>query len=230
MSTLKVNGTVVLVAGGGAGAIPVNTGGSPYVLQGGQGSPNGEDGYVKYHDHTGQQTPPSGCWRYTKHSHTDSCPWHECGGYRDVIGHDFMGNDPNTGNSSLHYRCINCGDEGHKTVSHGSELRGWNSRCNKKFHDCYDSPKNKDSRLMCGKTEQTIDDKVDAKPGTCYVADGWQPVDASLSVTGNGNFSIKLAEKQGVFFYNTTLSSPYWNNQLCNLIILDDTVVYYKRR
>ena len=58
---------------------------------------------------------------------------------------------------------------------------------------------------------------------------------ASLSRTGNGNFKIRLVEQQELFGGNLVGDGtarailPYYLNTKCNLILLDHTVIHFKR-
>lgn len=52
----------------------------------------------------------------------------------------------------------------------------------------------------------------------------------SLSNTGNGKFTIRLAEQQELNYSNVGVTTPHYKSGLCELILRDDTVVYYKRK
>lgn len=52
----------------------------------------------------------------------------------------------------------------------------------------------------------------------------------SLSNTGNGKFTIRLAEQQELNYSNVGVTTPHYKGGLCELILRDDTVVYYKRK
>lgn len=52
----------------------------------------------------------------------------------------------------------------------------------------------------------------------------------SLSNTGNGKFTIRLAEQQELNYSNVGVTTSHYKSGLCELILRDDTVVYYKRK
>ena len=52
----------------------------------------------------------------------------------------------------------------------------------------------------------------------------------SLSNTGNGKCTIRLAEQQELNYSNVVVTTPHYKDGLCELILRDDTVVYYKRK
>lgn len=77
----------------------------------------------------------------------------------------------------------------------------------------------------CFKSEGTVESFKQATPGTCSGGDS-----ASLSNTGDGYFSIKLADQNNLQFDNKTVTLPYYKDVEVQLILRDDTVVYYKRK
>lgn len=83
--------------------------------------------------------------------------------------------------------------------------------------------------LTCGYTHgQIIGAGAAAVPGQCYFAPGYQP-SATLTHQGNGHFSLRLAEQDGLYYLNNVARTNYYLNDRANLVLLENTVVYYKR-
>lgn len=194
---LYVNGNLVWIAGGGAGAIPVYAASDRRVvtstaltIQGGNGSSAGSNGYVTYH--TCDNALPGQCYSQVSHSHSHStCASHQCGS-------------------------AYC-------TRHGNEE---SSYCHHTYWDCskrYDYPH------TCGHNSGDVIQLVPANPGTNYWTPEWQPASVSLSNSGAAYCTIRLANTNGVLYNNVVAGAPYYLNNKCNLIVLDNTVCYYKR-
>lgn len=92
-STLSINGTVVWVAGGGVGATPAYNETARTVTECSMaiagGESGGRDGYVQYH--TCSNSPSAPCYSQVPHTHTSSCPSHQCGKPVGGVGADGHG-------------------------------------------------------------------------------------------------------------------------------------------
>lgn len=68
--------------------------------------------------------------------------------------------------------------------------------------------------------------------GPCYTipSDVFASPSAVVSNVGSGRFSIRLAEHDGLYYTNTKVSLPAYKSDRCNLIVRDNTVVFYKRQ
>lgn len=82
--------------------------------------------------------------------------------------------------------------------------------------------------IQCGYSQgQILNVNNDSyRPHTC----SGEFTGQSLSNTGNGKFTIRLAELQELNYSNVVVTTPYYKGSLCELILRDDTVVYYKRK
>lgn len=78
----------------------------------------------------------------------------------------------------------------------------------------------------CGRNTGQVTAISNATPGGC----SGNFTSQSLSNSGAGYCSVKLADRAGLAYDNKVVSLPHYKSTLCNLIIRDDTVVYYKRR
>lgn len=206
-SILSLNGNQLWVAGGGVGATPAYSETArtvttcSMVIVGGDSG--GSDGYVQYH--TCSSSPNAPCYSQVPHSHKSSCPSKHCGKPVSGIGPDGHGGS--------------CPD-GHPNV-------GWQDPSTSYCHHGVITCTTKwDIAHTCGKRSGQVTNLVNATPGSC----SGNFTSQSLSNSGTGYFSIKLADRAGLAYANTITKSPYYKNTLCNLIIRDDTVVYYKRR
>lgn len=125
--------------------------------------------------------------------------------------------------SHSHSTCSHhqCGVE--HCTRHGNPV---SSYCHYTYYDCgirYDYPH------TCGHNPGDVIQLVPASPGTNYWVTDWQPDSVALSNGGDAFCSISLANTNGVLYKNVTAKLPYYLNSKCNLIVLDNTVCYYKR-
>lgn len=244
-SKLYLNGELVLQAGGGTGgysyaicdkAAPLS---GRLVIAAGEG---GADGYVTYHTCTAQGPCYVAyynaiCYHYPASAIIESwspdslygqgcyhCSWTSgpgticnriitpdmaCHGYpvagdatiRGVYSHHA---DPH---SVEHF--VGHGVQSATPIYSGMSPSGWNH--------------------VCGHSSGDLIELVDATPGSCFMQPGLA-VTQELASSGNGYFIIRLAERQNLMYKNVTSRYLSYNNVPCYLVILDDTVVYYKRR
>lgn len=205
-STLSINGTVVWVAGGGVGATPAYNETARTVTECSMaivgGESGGRDGYVQYH--TCSNSPNAPCYSQVPHTHTRNCPSHQCGKPVGGVGADGHGGA--------------CPD-GHPNVGF-QEGAGY---CHFGIIDC---SQQWDIAHTCGKNTGQVTAISNATPGRC----SGNFTSQSLSNSGAGYCSVKLADRAGLAYDNKVVSLPHYKSTICNLIIRDDTVVYYKRR
>ena len=166
------------------------------------GESGGSDGYVQYH--TCSNSPNAPCYSQVPHTHTSSCPSHQCGKPVGGVGADGHGGS--------------CPD-GHPNVG----FQGENSYCHYGVIDC---SQQWDIAHTCGKHTGQVTASSNATPGRC--SDNF--TSPPLSNSGAGYCSVKLADRAELAYDNKVVSSPHYKSTICNLIIRDDTVVYYKRR
>lgn len=125
------------------------------------------------------------------------------------------------------------GEDGAHVIIHGSPGLGWEENeclvCGTRWRcDWGDSsccPNTAWTHLVCG-----LDDSpVVGDPQPCSWRSGLV-VTQELTNAGTGYFIIRLAERQNMLYRNVTSRYLSYNDVPCYLVILDDTVVYYKRR
>lgn len=203
-SILSLNGNQLWVAGGGVGATPAYSETARTVTTCSMvivgGDSGGSDGYVQYH--TCSSSPNAPCYNLT------TCLGNKLVGGKDVYAlllEDWVDGDTHWERN----RCRVCGKQ-------------WVNE----FGLDIGCPNVNVIMHTCGKSSGQVTNLVNATPGSC----SGNFTSQSLSNSGTGYFSIKLADRAGLAYANTTTRSPYYKNTLCNLIIRDDTVVYYKRR
>lgn len=63
-----------------------------------------------------------------------------------------------------------------------------------------------------------------------YFDSEWGGSSAEVSNVGSGRFRIRLAEHDGLYYSNAKVSLPAYKSDKCNLIVRDNTVVFYKRQ
>lgn len=105
---------------------------------------------------------------------------------------------------------------------------GWLTDCNGAMNAYACGYPNNTQALKCGYSQGQILNVNNAsyKPHTC----SGEFTGQSLSNTGNGKFTIRLAEQQELNYSNVVVTTPHYKGGLCELILRDDTVVYYKRK
>ena len=218
MSKLYLNDELIWVVGGGTGAVPSYDQSPKTVtscdmtILGGQGNTNGSNGYIRYHTCGGSSSQQGICYNeyhYVEPEIITTCP--------DGYYHDDAWETHGWHSTS---KCSACWAD----LPRGFYGTGWGHTG--AMHSCggrsYWS-KN------CGYNSGDVVSQVAAQPGACWFKSGYTPTSQSLSCTGNGKFSVKLCDHDGLSYLNTKVQVPNYLNIKCNLIILDDTVVYYKR-
>lgn len=238
-SVLKIDGKEFLRAGGGAprfNQIIAPTGTFDVQVEGVNPLPvhwhsgNGKSGAT----HTNQfptvysETPVGECYGWSGHTHdaTRTCPMRH--------NHDL---DP----KELRWCCMNenrngnyvhpsgCPCPGNCTTGVDPYKRyGLVSVCNNSMNEYACGNPNNTQVIKCGYSQGQILNVNNAsyRPHTCSGKFTGQ----SSSNTGNGKFKIRLAEQQELNYSNVVVTTPYYKGGLCELILRDDTVVYYKRK
>lgn len=212
LSSLSVDDSVYAIAGGGAGNVPsyaasdkVSPTSAPISIAAGYGSPNGSNGYVRYHTHTGQPNDPIPRRAPANTEFPGFYPG-DAGPIGCYIGH-------------LHGKHDKVGCEDCK-CSHDEE-----GNCIKHNHP-YKCGKKQGWYVNCGKEQGNIDKIVNATPGVCT---GPRDATVSYSNRGDGYFVLELCEHSGLSHANTKVRLPYYRNDRVRLLIIDDTVVYYAK-
>lgn len=212
LSSLSVDDSVYAIAGGGAGNVPsyaasdkVSPTSAPISIAAGYGSPNGSNGYVRYHTHTGQPNDPIPRRVPANAEHPGFYPG-DAGPIGCYIGHLHGKHDK--------FGCEDC------KCSHDEE-----GNCIKHNHP-YKCGKKQGWYVNCGKEQGDIDEIVDATPGVCT---GPRDATVSYSNQGDGYFVLELCEHSGLSHANTKVRLPYYRNDRVRLLIVDDTVVYYAK-
>lgn len=105
---------------------------------------------------------------------------------------------------------------------------GWVRDCNGALNDYSCGYPNNTQVIKCGYSQGQILNVNNAsyRPHIC----SGEFTRQSLSNTGNGKFTIRLAEQQELNYSNVVVTTPHYKGGLCELILKDDTVVYYKRK
>lgn len=252
-SQLYVNGTLVWNAAGGAGSLStqIAPNGITSVRTFDGDSATSKDAGVHWHTGNGKSgathsntfptvystATPNGCYVWGGHTHnaTGTC------GYKMVYTYDSRCDDKGyaprnkpdgyNADGSTIWACCVCG-----SVNDGKYGAGFGGWCESTGAHAVSSEKvylcggyNNTWRLGCGYQQGQITPIHPVSPGQCYYADGWTPT-ATLSNTGNGNVTIKLVEQQTVYYNQTNAQTPYYMDGICNLIVQDNTVTYFKRR
>lgn len=83
--------------------------------------------------------------------------------------------------------------------------------------------------LGCGMHQGQILGECPTTIGPCFDS-VWVNPHATESNVGSGRFSIRLAEHNGLYYSNAKVSLPAYKSDKCNLIVHDNTVVFYKRQ
>lgn len=212
LSSLSVDDSVYAIAGGGAGNVPsyaasdkVSPTSAPISIAAGYGSPNGSNGYVRYHTHTGQPNDPIPRRVPANAEHPGFYPG-DAGPIGCYIGHLHGKHDK--------FGCEDC------KCSHDEE-----GNCIKHNHP-YKCGKKQGWYVNCGKEQGDIDEIVDATPGVCT---GPRDATVSYSNQGDGYFVLELCEHSGLSYADTKVRLPYYRNNRVHLLIVDDTVVYYAK-
>lgn len=239
-SVLKIDGKEFLRAGGGAprfnqiiaptGTINVQVEGvAPLPVHWHSG--NGKSGATHANQFPtvySETLAGGGCYGWSGHTHnaTRTCPMRH--------NHDL---DP----KELRWCCMNENRNGNYvhpdscpcdgTCSPGSDpyfRYGLVSICDNSMNEYACGNPNNTQVLKCGYSQGQILNVNNAsyRPHT---NDG-NFTGQSLSNTGNGKFTIRLAEQQELNYSNVGVTTPHYKSGLCELILRDDTVVYYKRK
>lgn len=170
-----------------------------------------------------------GCYRAAGHTHnkTGTCPYYEqkipytCECDKELK--TIHGKPHNVCKRHLHI-CDWCG--GVYGWCDSSYAHKFKCHCPTEVYTCGDYINT--HTIACGYSQGQIYQTGTYVAGTKYFADGWEP-QASLSNKGDAIFCISLDEQYGLMFYNTTVKLPDYLESKCELILNDNTVVYYKR-
>ena len=105
---------------------------------------------------------------------------------------------------------------------------GWTRDCNGAMNDYACGYPNNTQVIKCGYSQGQILNVNNAsyRPHIC----SGEFTGQSLSNTGNGKVTIRLAEQQELNYSNVVVTTPHYKGGLCELILKDATVVYYKRK
>lgn len=241
-SVLKIDGQEFLRAGGGAprfNQIIAPTGTLDVQVEGVNPLPvhwhsgNGKSGatHANQFPTVYSETLVGGCYGWSEHPHTHDAT-RTCARFHN---HDL---DP----KRVAWCCMNENINGnyiHKPgcpCSGGCWTRaddkyfrdGWVTDCNGAMNDYACGYPNNTQVLKCGYSQGQILNVNNAsyRPHIC----SGEFTGQSLSNTGNGKFTIRLAEQQELNYDNVVVKTPHYKGGLCELILRDDTVVYYKRK
>lgn len=157
--------------------------------------------------------------RITYHNYRDGCSWHSYGDYE-----------------ATQYQCSTCNTIQRLQWSHGPEPEAPKSCCNVVHHctgilntyNCGNSPVNTWT-IQCGYSQGQILGEPSVAVGTWGVQNDAFSVPKVEANIGNSYFNIRLCEQQELFYKNLSVQLPYYLDRKCNLILKDNTVVYYKR-
>ena len=105
---------------------------------------------------------------------------------------------------------------------------GWVIDCNGAMNDYACGYPNNTQVLKCGYSQGQILNVNNASYQPHINSGNFNG--KSLSNTGNGKCTIRLAEQQELNYSNVVVTTPHYKDGLCELILRDDTVVYYKRK
>ena len=243
---IYVNDKLVWSAGGGSGLANHNIAPDAVTSVVVEGSPN-RTYEVHWHDDGGGRpgashnnqfptlygvTVPGGCYagdhEHDKYGYT--CPKEVCGGHMDIT---YEGPGDGPGGYDWHVRCDRCGSIGYRHWQDDYTGDGYDNSddfCDDWAYACNNLPYNV-WHLGCGYQQGEIVgiDNDNSNLHSCYIEYGYTPDSATVSNSGNCKFSIKLLNHQGVAYNNTTVQSPLYKTTRLNLIIKDNTVVYFKR-
>lgn len=243
-STLYVNGAKIWEASGGAAQVPNRTapdGTMQVVAYSGDDSSHitlpvhwhsggGKSGatHANQFPQLNTYTNPAGCYtgrhecdsqcrrvcgggthQISQHDYSDGCGWHEHGNF-----------------SARQFQCYACGNVIRQEIRNGNS---WPPRptCGAIVGAC--TGKLNVWTLGCGMQQGQI-------LGTCSTNIGpsfdsvWGNSSAEVSNVGSGRFSIRLTEHDGLYYTNTKVYLPTYKSARCNLIVRDNTVVFYKRQ
>lgn len=239
-SVLKIDGKEFLRAGGGAprfNQIIAPTGTFDVQVEGVNPLPvhwhrgNGKSGatHANQFPTVYSETPVGDCYGWSGHTHdaTRTCPMRH--------NHDL---DP----KRVAWCCMNVNINGNYIHNPGCPCSGtcWTRAENKYFRDNWLTDcDNSMNEYACGNPNNTQVIKCGYSQGQILNVnnDSYQPhtcsgefTGPSPSNTGNGKFKIRLAEQQELNYNNVAVTTPYYKGGLCELILRDDTVVYYKRK
>lgn len=203
-SKLWFNNVLQAQAGGGQGAVNNTTAPSGVTAVVWYNGNNTQSSTSSVHWHTGSPSSPGGCYQYTKHSHTGSCPTHvetEQYYYQDdacSICHARWGGQSNDWSQSG-------GCSGHTLTRE------------KTVHDCGGHPLNTDIQLVCGYSNGQILNRAAQSVGVSI--NTWNADNSSQSNTGHGKFSIQLVE-QNSLFYGSKVLNPKWLENRVNVVVM----------
>lgn len=175
------------------------------------------------HTHNATGTCPK------SHSHNDGCysipdsPWNNCS--------DCTSNGATDGAGYREYHCNCCdrdfrgtngwhhcyGSKHFKQVCHDQPLNTWN---------CGNQPVNTQT-IKCGFQHGQINPVTNQyTPTPCSGA--WDS--ATSNNTGAAKFTVELCEQDTVHYGNGLVEDPIYKGGSAELVLVDDTVCYYKRR
>ncbi|MCM1237608.1 MAG: hypothetical protein NC489_46690, partial [Ruminococcus flavefaciens] len=187
-------------------------------------------------------TNQGGCYRGSHtHDALSSCPWRYT--YHEHDGCSYTDADTvhctSRSNGMSYFRCSACG----ANYSHydGGASTGWGwGPCGCSLSRTYhcDGTPNRGHEYTCGGSPintwtigcgysqgQILGFSTSNSPaGDCALHDS-----KNANRAGDGYCTIKLIEQDPLYFKDTKVKAPYYLDGKCNLIIQDDTVVYFKR-
>ena len=183
-----------------------------------------------------------GCYGWYGHTHnaTGPCPEshsHNDGCYKvpddpELNCHDCTNNGVPDSAGFMEYHCNCCGSDfpGTNGWHHCYGSKHLKKVCDDKplnTRNCGNQPLNTQI-IKCGfQHGQILNVNNDSYlQHTC--SGKWDS--ATLNNTGDAKFTVELCEQDTVYYDNGLVVDPYYKGGLCELILVDDTVCYYKRR
>lgn len=238
-SVLKIDGKEFLRAGGGAprfNQIIAPTGTYDVQVEGVNPLPvhwhsgNGKAGatHANQFPTVYSETSVGGCYRWSGHTHnaTRTCPMRH---NHDLDHKEWRWCCMNENRNGNYVHPSGCSCPGTCVTGEDPYFRyGLVSICDNFMNEYACGNPNNTQVIKCGYSQgQILNVNNDSyQPHTCSGKFTGQ----SLSNTGNGKFTIRLAEQQELYYSNVVVTTPYYKGGLCELILRDDTVVYYKRK
>lgn len=238
-SVLKIDGKEFLRAGGGAprfNQIIAPTGTLDVQVEGVNPLPvhwhsgNGKSGatHANQFPTVYSETSVGGCYRWSGHKHnaTRTCPMRH---NHDLDPKEWRWCCMNENRNGNYVHPDSCPCPGTCSTGDNPYFRyGLVSICDNSMNEYACGNPNNTQVIKCGYSQgQILNVNNDSyRQHTC----SGEFTGQSLSNTGNGKFTIRLAEQQELKYSNVVVTTPYYKGGLCELILRDDTVVYYKRK
>ena len=238
-ATIKKNGSLILVAGGGAASISrthATAGVNSITTGGGEGYTNGSNGYATVHWCPNKTTTiyttsaPTECYSWSTHNakhHTHhkpdgvTCPSHQTTCTHSCWVHD---STPRDDCGTILTKC---------SIGHIRPNGPSATTCGEHYteYTC-GSPANTQTYTPTGHDGE-IRSSSNAQPGSNY---GFS-TPGSLTNAGHAKCTIRLAEQyenvsgknDGMTYSGAYVKYPQYNDRPCYLILKDDTVAYFKR-